>query len=72
MVDIMDLASNKGFILGHWTKAINIMIYKIQEVYYLINKLRVIHLFEADYNFIVGAVFGRCAMYSGVDNNTLH
>jgi hypothetical protein len=34
-------------------------------------KLRVIHLFEADYNFIIGTIFGRHTMYSGVDNNTL-
>ena len=50
------------------------MIYK-QPGVYLMKKLRVIHLFEADYNFInfiIGTVFGRRAMYSGVDNHTLH
>jgi hypothetical protein len=72
MVDMMDLASNKGFILDRWTKVINVfMIYKKPGVY-LIHKLRVIHLFEADYNFIIGTIFGRRAMYSGVDNDTLH
>jgi hypothetical protein len=43
MVDMMDLASDKGFILDRWTKVINIMIYKKTGVY-LIHKLRVIHL----------------------------
>jgi hypothetical protein len=49
MVDMMDLASDKGFILDRWTKVINVMIYKKPGVY-LIYKLRVIHLFEADYS----------------------
>jgi hypothetical protein len=67
----LDLASNKGFTLKRWTKVINVMIYK-QPGVYLIDKLRVIHLFEADYNFIIGTVFGRRAIYSGVENNTIH
>jgi hypothetical protein len=71
MVDIMDLASNKGFILEQWTKVINVMLYKKPGIY-LMNKLCIIHLFEADYNFIIGTIFGRRALYSGVDNNTLH
>jgi hypothetical protein len=71
MVDIMDLASDKGFILERWTTVVNVMIYKKPGVY-LMNKLRVIHLFEADYNFIIGTIFGRRAMYSGVDNHSLH
>jgi hypothetical protein len=37
-----------------------------------VHRLRVIHLFEADYNFIIGTILGRRAMYSGVDNKTLH
>jgi hypothetical protein len=71
IVKILDLASNKGFTLQRWTNVINVMIYK-QPGVYLIDKLRVIHLFEADYNFIIGTVFGRRAMYSGVENNTIH
>jgi hypothetical protein len=71
MVDMMDLASDKGFILKRWTKVVNVMIYKKPGVF-LLEKLRVIHLFEADYNFIIGTIFGRRAMYSGVDNGTLH
>jgi hypothetical protein len=67
IVDIMDAACNKGFSLVRWTKVVNVMIYKKPGV-----KLRVIHLFEADYNLIIGTVFGRRAMYKGVDNNTLH
>jgi hypothetical protein len=71
MVDIMDLASNKGFILERWTRVINVMLYKKPGMY-LMNKLRIIHLFEADYNFIIGTSFSQCALYSGVDNKTIH
>jgi hypothetical protein len=71
MVDIMDLASDRGFTLNRWTKVINVMIYK-QIGVYLVHRLRVIHLFEADCNFIIGTILGRRAMYSGVDNKTLH
>lgn len=39
---------------------------------FLINKLRVIHLFKANYNLIIGTMFGRRSMYDGVDNDTLH
>jgi hypothetical protein len=71
MVNIMDLASDRGFTLDRWTRVINVMIYKKLGVY-LVNQLRVIHLFEADYNFIIGTILGHCAMHSGVDNKTLH
>jgi hypothetical protein len=71
LVDIMDLASDRGFTLDRWTRVINVMIYKKLGVY-LVNRLRVIHLFEADYTFIIGTILGRIAMYSGVDNKTLH
>jgi hypothetical protein len=47
------------------------MMYKKPGVY-LIHKRRVIHLFEADYNFNISTIFGRKAMYLGVDNHTLH
>ena len=70
MVDILDLTSDKGFVLDRWTIVVNVMMYKkIGD--FLMSKLRVIHLFEADYNLIVCLLFGRRAMYSGVDNKTL-
>jgi hypothetical protein len=71
LVDIMDLASDQGFTLDRWTCVINVMIYKQLGVH-LVNRLRVIHLFEADCNFIIGTILGCRAIYSGVDNKTLH
>jgi hypothetical protein len=52
-------------------KAINVMIHK-QPGIYLLEKLRIIHLFEADYNFVIETIFGRGALHFGVDNGTLH
>jgi hypothetical protein len=37
-----------------------------------LNKLRVIHLFEADFNLLVGLFFGRRAMYHQVDHGLIH
>jgi hypothetical protein len=37
-----------------------------------LNKLRVIHLFEADFNLLVGLFFGRHAMYHQVDHGLIH
>jgi hypothetical protein len=37
-----------------------------------LDRLRVIHLFEADFNLLVGVYFGRRAMYHQVDGNLLH
>jgi hypothetical protein len=70
-VSLLNLASTKGFALDRWKKVNNVMICKKPGVC-LINKLRVIHLFEADCNFGIGLVFGRRALCSGVKHKTLH
>jgi hypothetical protein len=64
-------ATRLGFYLRRWTKVINVMIYK-EPGNYNLDKLRVIHLFEADFNLVVGILFGRRAMYHAKDNNLLH
>ena len=71
VVQVLDLASKKSFILERWSELINVMIYKNPGTY-LIEKLCVIHLFEADYNFVIGTIFGRRTLYSCIDNPTLH
>jgi hypothetical protein len=38
----------------------------------LLYRLRVIHLFEANYNFVTGLIFGHRALYSSIANETLH
>jgi hypothetical protein len=56
---LMDAASRKGFFLKRWTKVVNIMIYKSPGCIKL-EKLCIIHLFEADFNLIIGLLFVRC------------
>ena len=60
-----------GFYLRRWTQVVNVMIYKKPGCIEL-DKLRVIHLFEADFNLMIGILFGRRAMYHQSDNGLLH
>jgi hypothetical protein len=69
-ISLLNLASTQGFALDRWKSVVNVMIYKKPGVY-LIDRLRVIHLLEADYNFVIGLLFGQRALYSGVENQTL-
>jgi hypothetical protein len=64
-------AAELGFYLRRWLHVVNIMIYKKANCLEL-DRLRVIHLFEADFNLLVGVLFGRRAMYHQVDNQLLH
>jgi endonuclease/exonuclease/phosphatase family metal-dependent hydrolase len=64
-------AARLGFYLQRWTKVINVMIYK-EPGNFNLDKLRVIHLFEADFNLTVGILFGRRAMYHARDHSLLH
>jgi hypothetical protein len=68
---LASLACLHGFYLDRWRIVVNVMIYKKPGVLEL-DKLRVIHLFEADFNLIVGLFFGRHAMHHSVDNHLLH
>jgi hypothetical protein len=47
------------------------MIYKKPGVIEL-DKVRVIHLFEADFNLLIGVYFGRCSMHHQVDRQLIH
>jgi hypothetical protein len=68
---LAEAAARLGFYLQRWTQVVNVMIYKKLSCIEL-NKLRVIHLFEADFNLLVGLFFGRRAMYHQVDHQLLH
>jgi hypothetical protein len=65
------MAATRGFYLRCWIQVINIMIYKKPGVIKL-DKLRIIHLFEADFNLLVRVYFGRRAMHHQVDRNLIH
>jgi hypothetical protein len=55
---IINLPLRHGFSPHRWQKVVNAMIKKIPNHPY-INKLRVIHLLEADYNLCLKAIFGQ-------------
>jgi hypothetical protein len=67
----MEAASRKGFYLKRWTKVVNVMIYKSPGCREL-EKLRIIHLFEADFNLIIGLLLCRRAMYHAAENGWIH
>ena len=71
MHGLASIAARKGFYLQRWLRAINVMIYK-EPGNFKLEKLRVIHLFEADFNITVGILFGRRAMYHAKQHKLVH
>ena len=55
---LSNAACRYGFAYDRWKEVVNCMINKKTDSF-LLNQLRVIHLFEADYNLIIGLMFGR-------------
>ena len=55
---LSNLACRFGFAYDRWKEVVNCMINKKADSY-LLNQLRMIHLFEADYNLLIGLIFGR-------------
>jgi hypothetical protein len=53
----LDIAISRGISLSRWQSAINIMLEKDAGLP-KINRLRIIHLFEADFNFILKLLWG--------------
>jgi hypothetical protein len=64
-------AACHGFFLRRWLQVVNVMIYKKPGCVEL-DKLRVIHLFEADLNLMIGILFRRRAIYHQVDRSLLN
>jgi hypothetical protein len=63
--------AQRGLYLTRWIFVVNAMIYKKAGVLEL-DELRVIHLFEADFNLLVGLIFGRRTVHNAVDHQLLH
>jgi hypothetical protein len=57
ILDVTRLAVQHGVVLDRWLDVVNVMIEKIPGRP-LITKLRVIHLVEADFNLILGILWG--------------
>ena len=60
-----------GFAFERWKEVVNCMIHKKIDTY-LLDKLRVIHLFEADYNLAIGLIFGRYMIHRACDQLAFH
>jgi hypothetical protein len=68
---LASIATAQGFFLRRWVHVINVIIYKKPGCIEL-DRLRVIHLFEADFNLFVGVLFGRQVMRHSISQNLLH
>jgi Reverse transcriptase (RNA-dependent DNA polymerase) len=69
--DIAIITARLGRALTRWTKISTCMIEKVKGLP-RIDKLRVIHLFEADYNLLLKIVWARKTMWNMNDNNRIH
>ena len=67
---LLDMAFKQGFTYDRWLKSIQAMLQKKDLPYYM--KLRIIELFELDYNavlkFLFGKVFARYEQAAGFQN----
>ena len=69
ITNIINITVRHQVILNRWTKVVSCMLEKIRNRP-LITKLRVIHLFEADYNFLLGLKWSKemCQQQEETDN----
>ena len=63
--------AERGMYLARWIYVLNVMFYKKAGVLEL-NELRVLHLFEADFNLLVGLIFGRWTVHNAVNTARIH
>ena len=68
---LSNLACRFGFAYDRWKEVVNCMINKKADSF-LLNQLWVIHLFEADYNLLIGLIFGRYMIHRICDYGLFH
>ena len=68
---LTNLACRFGFAFARWKQVVNCMIHKKVDSF-LLDQLRIIHLFEADYNLAIGLIFGRYMIYRACDRSQFH
>jgi hypothetical protein len=68
LITMINLPLTYGFAPTRWCKSITVMIAK-DPGSSRIERIRVIHLFEADYNFTLKLLWGKRLVYQGEDNN---
>lgn len=70
LAQVINAANSQGYVLSRWRRVTNAMIEKIPGKP-RIDKLRVIHLFEADFNLFIGILWGRRLMWNAEDHGYL-
>jgi hypothetical protein len=65
---LLEWAMKYRHVCGRWTKVVNAMLEKIPGKP-LLNKLRVIHLLESDFNLMIGILWGRRLVHQGEQIN---
>ena len=71
LTSIIKTSLEHGIGLNRWRRVLNVMVHKL-EGSFLLDKLRVIHLFEADYNGTIGLLFNRKLLYNAEIHNVLN
>jgi len=70
-VDLMNIAIQNGIALQRWSKSVTVMIEKDQGDP-KINRLRIIHLFEADYNLFLKLQWGKRLVRHAEEKQLIH
>jgi hypothetical protein len=70
-VTLLNVAASHGRPMERWKQIVSVMIEKKAGNYQL-NKLRTIHLFEADHNWLLGMIFGRRMVHGAEKQDHLH
>jgi hypothetical protein len=68
-LQLSNVALTYGHVYDRWKNIVSVMIEKKPGLF-LLEKLRTIHLFEADYNWLLGLIFGR-RMVVGRETRTI-
>jgi hypothetical protein len=69
-IKLCQLALTHGHVWNRWKGIVSVMIEKKSGLY-LLEKLRTIHLYEADYNWTLGMIFGRRMVHNAEKQNHL-
>jgi hypothetical protein len=71
LAKFLHIALNKGIALTRWQNAVNVMLEKDPGTPN-VNRLRIIHLFEADYNLLLKLMWGSRLVRRAIDLDLLH
>jgi hypothetical protein len=68
----MNIVVHRGIAIPRWCRATNVMIEKDPGHPHIVHRLRIIHLFEADYNFFLKLQWGHRLVRHALSLDLLH